>query len=171
MAEGMGGRQVRIDPQYGDIYDHHYVEFTYADGSQAFSHCRHMTACWNQVAEFAIGSKGKAEVNAGRIETGGDAWRYRGAKTNPYQVEHDRLFEAIRNDKPFAEAENGAISTMTAIMGRMATYSGKVVNWDDAFNSKLSLAPERYAFDVTPPVLPGKDGLYPCAVPGVTKAW
>lgn len=168
-AQGQGGRQVRIGPLFGDIYDHHYVEFTYADGSQLFSQCRHMAGCWNSVSEHVVGTKGKAEVNAGRIESGAGAWRYAGPKTNPYQVEHDRLFEAIRADKPFNEAETGAISTMTAIMGRMATYSGKVVSWDEAIGSQISLAPDRYDFDATPPVLPGKDGIYPCAVPGVTK--
>lgn len=169
-AQGMGGRQVRIGPLFGDIFDHHFVEFTYADGSQLFSQCRHMSGCWNSVAEHVIGTKGKAEVNAGRIEAGADTWRYRGQKTNPYQVEHDRLFDAIRNDKPHNEAENGALSTMTAIMGRMATYSGKVVTWDDAIKSELSLVPDRYDFSGTPPTLPDKNGLYACAVPGVTKA-
>ncbi len=170
-AQGQGGRQLRIGPLFGDIYDHHYVEFTYEDGSQLFSQCRHMPGCWGSVAEFVVGTKGKAEVNAGRIEAGADPWRYRGPKTNPYQVEHDRLFEAIRNDKPHNEAEQGALSTMTAIMGRMATYSGKVITWDEAFNSQLALAPDRYDFDGTPPVLPGPDGIYPCAVPGVTKVF
>lgn len=168
-AQGQGGRQLRIGPRFGDIYDHHYVEFTYADGSQLFSQCRHMPACWNQVAEFVVGTKGKANVGLGRIETGADPWRYRGPKLNPYQVEHDRLFEAIRNDRPHNEAENSAISTMTAIMGRMATYSGKEITWDEAFQSKLSLAPDRYDFSGAPPSLPGKDGIYPCAIPGVTK--
>jgi len=168
-AQGQGGRQVRIGPLFGDIFDHHNVEFTYEDGSQLFSQCRHMTGCWGSVAEFVVGTKGKAEVNAGRIETGADTWRYRRPKTNPYQVEHDRLFEAIRNGRPFNEAEQGAISTMTAIMGRMATYSGKVISWDEAFKSELALAPDRYAFDGIPPVLPGPDGIYACAVPGVTK--
>ncbi len=168
-AQGQGGRQLRIGPMYGDIYDHHYVEFTYEDGSQLFSQCRHMTGCWNKVAEYVIGSKGKAEVNTGRIEAGANAWRYRGPKINPYQVEHDTLFEAIRKDLPYNEAEQGALSTMTAIMGRMATYSGKVIAWDDAFKSQLSLAPKTYDFNATPPVLPGPDGIYPCAVPGATK--
>jgi predicted dehydrogenase len=168
-AQGQGGRQVRIGPLFGDIFDHHSVEFTYADGSQLFSQCRHMPGCWNRVAEHVVGTKGKAEVNKGRIEAGADEWLWRGPKTNPYQVEHDRLFEAIRNDRPHNEVESGATATMTAIMGRMATYSGKVISWDEALQSELSLAPDRYAFDATPPVLPGPDGIYPCAVPGVTK--
>jgi myo-inositol 2-dehydrogenase / D-chiro-inositol 1-dehydrogenase len=112
---------------------------------------------------------GTSERGRRLIETPAETWRYRGDKGNPYQIEHDRLFEAIRNDLPFNEAENGAISTMTAIMGRMATYSGQMVTWDDALQSELDLSPERYAFDATPPVLPGEDGLYPCAMPGSTK--
>jgi predicted dehydrogenase len=170
-AQGQGGRQVRVGPSFGDIFDHHFVEFTYADGSQLFSQCRHITGCWNSVSEHAIGTKGRADVGMGLIEAGGDAWRYRGEKTNPYQVEHDALFDAIRTNKPFNEAEYGAYSTMTGIMGRMAVYSGKAVTWDEAFNSKLALAPKQYSFDATPPSLPGKDGLYPCAMPGTTKAW
>lgn len=170
-AQGQGGRQVRIGPLFGDIFDHHYVEFTYADGTRLFSQCRHMTGCWNSVAEYVVGTKGRAEINAGRIECGADTWRYRSdAKTNPYQVEHDRLFEAIRNGAPYNEAENGALSTMTAILGRMATYSGQAVTWESALASELSLAPDRYDFAGTPPVLPGEGGIYPCAMPGVTRA-
>jgi predicted dehydrogenase len=169
-AQGQGGRQVRIGPAFGDIFDHHCVEFTYADGSQLFSQCRHITGCWNSVSEHVIGTKGKADVGAGTIETGGDAWKWRGQKTNPYQVEHDDLFAAIRENRPFNEAEYSALSTMTGIMGRMAVYSGKKVTWEESLNSKIALAPKQYSFEALPPSLPGKDGLYPCAVPGVTKA-
>ncbi len=168
-AQGQGGRQVRIGPLYGDIYDHHFVEYTYADGTKMFSQCRHIPGCWNAVAEHAIGATGKANVGAGWIETGSDRWNCRAPKVNPYQVEHDVLFDAIRNDRTHNEAEYGATTTMTAIMGRMATYSGQVVNWDKAIQSEVSLAPDRYAWDGTPSVLPGEDGLYPCAIPGVTK--
>ena len=168
-AQGQGGRQVRIGPEFGDIYDHHFVEFTYADGSQVFSQCRHITGCWGSVAEFAAGPQGKADVGAGRIETASGLWRYQGPKSNPYQVEHDDLFDAIRNDKPMNEADFGAQSTMMGVLGRMATYSGQVVTWEAAIKSAIRLAPDRYDFDATPPVLPGKDGIYPAAVPGATK--
>lgn len=134
-----------------------------------FSQCRHIRGCWDAVAEYAVGAKGKSDVGSGKIETGSDHWKYRGPKPNPYQVEHDVLFDAIRNDRPHNEAECGAITTMTAIMGRMATYSGKMVKWDDAIKCNISLAPNRYAWDGTPSVVPGKDGLYPCAMPGITK--
>ncbi len=168
-AQGQGGRQVRIGPLVGDIFDHHFVEYTYPDGTRMFSQCRHIPGCWNQVAEFVAGSKGQSDVGGGKIETDGDSWTYRGPKQNPYQVEHDVLFDAIRNDRPHNEAEYGATTTMTAIMGRMATYSGQVIPWDDALQSKVSLAPDRYDWDGTPSVVAGEDDLYPCATPGVTR--
>ncbi len=168
-AQGQGGRMFRNGREHGEIFDHHFVEFTYADGTKMFSQCRHVPGCWNSVSEHILGSKGKAEVNRGIIETADGRWRCRAKVVNPYQVEHDMLFDAIRNNKPYNEAEYGALSTMAAIMGRMATYSGKQINWDEAINSKVALAPDKYTWDATPPVLPGPDGVYPCATPGVTK--
>ncbi len=105
----------------------------------------------------------------GVIEGNSGRWRFRGEKVNPYQVEHDRLFQAVRQDLPHNEAEYGATSTMTAIMGRMATYSGQVVRWDEALQSDIELKPDRYAWDGTPPIVPDANGYYPCAMPGVTK--
>ena len=168
-AQGQGGRMYRNGREHGDIFDHHFVEFTYPDGTRMFSQCRHIPGCWNSVSEHILGSKGKAEVNRGIIETADGRWRCRAKVANPYQVEHDVLFDAVRNNKPHNEAEYGALSTMAAIMGRMATYSGKQINWDEAINSKISLAPEKYSWDAKPPVVPGPDGVYQCAVPGVTK--
>lgn len=167
-AQGLGGRQWRNGRTDGDIFDHHAVEFSYADGSKMFSQCRHIPNCWNSVTEYVLGSKGSAEVHAGKIDGDGGKWRFRGTSANPYQVEHDRLIDAILNDKPHNEARYGAMATMIAILGRMATYSGQVVRWDEAIQSKVRLAPDRYAFDATPPAMP-VNGEYPCAIPGVTK--
>lgn len=168
-AQGQGGRMYRNGREHGEIFDHHCVEFTYADGSKMFSQCRHIPGCWNSVSEHVLGSKGKAAINRGIIETADGRWRCRAKVANPYQVEHDVLFDAVRNNKPHNEAEYGALSTMAGIMGRMATYSGKQVTWDEAINSKISLVPDKYSWDATPPVVPDSDGVYPCAVPGVTK--
>ena len=168
-AAGMGGRQVRKGPEHGQVYDHHVVEFTYSDGIKMFSQCRQISGCWSYVSEEVLGTKGSAYLRRGAIEGVDGRWRFRGKLPNPYQVEHDVLFDAIRNDKPHNEAEYAALSTMTAIMGRMATYSGKMINWDDAINSSVSLAPQRYAWDADPPILPGEDGLYPAAMPGVRQ--
>jgi hypothetical protein len=84
-------------------------------------------------------------------------------------VELDDIFRAIRNDKPYNEAENGALSSMTAIMGRMATYTGKRVSWDAAYNSTDSITTDAETWDATAPILPKEDGFYPVAMPGVTK--
>ncbi len=169
-ANGMGGREVRKGKDYGEIYDHHCVEFEYADGSRMFSQCRHIPDCWNSVSEHVQGTKGSADINDYRILSGADQWRFRGEKPDPYQVEHDDLYASIRNGKPINEGENGALSTMTAIFGRMATYSGKMLDWKDALASKINLAPAEYDFKAAPRVLPNAEGIYPAAVPGVTKA-
>ena len=170
-CNGMGGRMYRNGFEHGEIFDHHFVEYTYADGTKMYSQCRHMPKCFNRVAENAHGLKGVVTLDnrTGVIETGDDSWRFRGKKVNPYQVEHDCLFDAVRNDKPYNEADYGALSTMTAIMGRMATYSGRIIKWDEALASSVELRPDRYDWDGTPPVVPDADSCYPCAMPGVTK--
>jgi predicted dehydrogenase len=167
-CNAIGGREVRKGPEYGEIFDHFAVEYTYGDGTKMFSQCRHIRNCWNSVSEHAIGSKGTADISGGRISAEKD-WRFRDKSPNPYQVEHDDLFAAIRNGTPYNEAEYGAHSTMTSILGRLAAYSGKVVKWDEAMKSNLSLAPQEYDFKATPPVVPDPDGLYPVAVPGKTE--
>ena len=172
----MGGRQVRTGKQFGDIFDHHAVEFTYADGSKMFSQCRQILNCWKSVTEHAHGTKGYCDVSGATIRANGkDEWKLRAPRAkgkkvgeNPYQVEHDVLFDAIRNDKPHMEAEYAATSTMTAILGRMATYSGQIVKWDDAINAP-SLFPEKLTWDAEPPILPDAEGNYPVAMPGITK--
>ena len=85
------------------------------------------------------------------------------------QVEHDDLFASIRAGKPINEGEYGATSSMTAILGRLATYSGKMIEWSDALASKMSLQPQEYNFKTNPPVMPNPDGSYAIAVPGLTK--
>jgi len=167
-AHGMGGVEVRKGPDYGEIFDHHAVEFEYADGSRCYSQCRHINGCWSDVSEHATGTKGAVDISGHTIR-GENAWRFRGDGKNPYQQEHDDLFDAIRNNKAYSEAEFGAHSTMTAIFGRMATYSGKVIEWDDAINSKLSLMPQNFAWDAETPNKPRSDGWYDHAVPGKTR--
>jgi hypothetical protein len=163
----MGGREVRTGKEHGQIFDHHFVEFTYEDGSTMMSQCRHIEGCWSQVDEFCTGSKGSSHIGRGRIQVAdGSTWRHEGENPNPYQQEHDHLFAAIRKGEAFNEAEYGATSTMTSILGRMATYSGKVITWDEAINSTKDLSPQDYSFDATPPVVPDSDGYYPVPVPG-----
>jgi predicted dehydrogenase len=166
-AHGMGGCEVRKGPDYGEIFDHHAVEFEYEDGSRCFSQCRHINGCWSNVSEHVVGTKGTCDVSGYTIR-GENAWRFREKGRDPYQQEHDDLFRAIRDDKPYNEAEYGAMSSMTAILGRMATYSGKVLEMKDALNSTIETMPKTLAWDAEPLVRPGEDGMYPKAIPGKT---
>ena len=175
-ARGNGGCETRKGPDYGEIFDHHVVEFTYPDGSVCFSQCRHQLGCWNQVDQHAIGTKGRSDFERNTISLyepnawlGGKSWRYSEKAKDPYQQEHDDLFDAIRNDKPYNEAEYSAHSTLTSILGRMSTYTGKEVTWEQAMNSKLDTMPKNLAWDAPTPTSPGPDGLYQLPVPGKTR--
>jgi predicted dehydrogenase len=171
-AHGMGGRQVRVGKDFGEIYDHHFVEFEYEDGSRMFSQCRHQPGTMSRVSESFQGTNGAApEPGVILTRSGHTLYKHEGKNDpNPYQVEHDELFAAIsKGEFRFADAENGAKSTMTSILGRMATYSGQTIEWEAAVNSNVNLMPQRFAWDAMPPVLPGSDGMYACAVPGKTK--
>jgi predicted dehydrogenase len=171
-AQGLGGRQVRTGKEYGEIYDHHFVEFHYADGSVMNSQCRHIKGTYAIVDEMIVGTKGVIKCGAAEISSKGKSlYKFDKSKeNNPYQTEHDELFEAIaKNEYKFADAENAAKATLTSIMGRMATYSGQVIEWDKTLNSGISLQPQKYAWDAQPPVVPDANGFYPIAIPGVTK--
>ncbi len=174
-ARGNGGCETRKGKDYGEIFDHHVVEFTYADGSVCFSQCRHQQGCWNDVSESVIGTKGKSDLGRYTI-TGENAWRFKGGGKDAYQQEHDDLFAAIRNDTPFNEAEYGAASSMTSVLGRMATYSGKEITWEQAINSQVDTMVANIdkvsfeeAMQLMPKSLPDPEtGLYKLAIPGVT---
>jgi len=172
-AQGMGGRQVRKGKEYGEIFDHHYVEFQYADGSILNSQCRHIKGTMAKVDEQINGTKGTIYCGAANIvdRKGSVAYQFdRSKENNPYQSEHDELFAALaKGEYKFADAENGAKSTMTSIMGRMATYSGQLIEWEKAINSGISIMPATYDFNAAPPILPDAEGFYPVAVPGVTR--
>ena len=171
-AQGMGGRQVRTGKDFGEIYDHHFVEYTYADGSIMNSQCRHIKGTYSIVDEMMVGTKGVVKCGAAEISSKGKSlYKFDKSKENePYQNEHDELFASIaKGEYKFADAYNGARSTLTSIIGRMATYSGEIIDWDKTLNSGISIQPAKYAWDAPPPVLPDANGLYPIATPGVTK--
>lgn len=171
-AQGQGGREVRKGPDHGEIFDHHFVEYEYADGSRVLSQCRHMEGCMNRVSEGFHGTKGSAPSPGELYDANGKLiFKHSGKEdADPYQTEHDELFAAIdAGEYKFADAQRGAYATMSAIMGRMATYSGRVIEWDEAFNSEMSLMPERLAWDANPQLLPMPNGLYPVPTPGVTQ--
>ena len=169
-ANGMGGRQGR--DRFGDmgqVYDHHFVEYTYANGVKMFSQCRQMPGCWNQVAEFAHGSGGDADCS-GTIN-GENAWVFRGDKPNPYDQEHVDLVKAIRDNQKYHEGWHGATSSMTSVLGRLATYSGKIVKWDEVVEKAPAEVPELTGWDMEMPIMPDADGSYKSSVvmPGVWK--
>ncbi len=168
----MGGRQVRTSNEHGEIFDHHFVEFEYENGAVISSQCRHIKGCMNRVSEAFMGTTGAApEPGLLKTHSGYKIWEHRKKDDpNPYQVEHDELFEAIaKGEYKYDDTENGAKSTMSAIFGRMATYSGQILTWDEAINSDISIMPSTFAWDANPPIMPNDDGSYPVPVPGVTK--
>jgi predicted dehydrogenase len=168
-CHGLGGRQVRTGKDHGQIFDHHAVEYTYDDDTKMFSQCCHIDGSWPEVAEYAHGSKGTADIGRSRITSPDGRWRSKAPSVDAHHNEHHDLFAALRRGETYNEGDNGAHATLTAIMGRMATYSGKVIKWDDALNSTIDMSPEKYAFDANPPVMPDADGRYPIAVPGQTE--
>ncbi len=172
-AQGMGGRQVRNGKEYGEIFDHHFVEFTYGSGAVIASQCRHQPGCMSRVDEVFQGTEGSLNIGKGIISdlNGNEMYKYPNQSNqdpNPYQVEHDRLFASIRNNEVISDAENGAKSTLTAIMGRMATYSGKIVTWEEALNSNHQIMPAEVDWNTMPPALPNAEGYYPIPTPGLT---
>lgn len=169
-AQGQGGREVRNGKDHGEIFDHHLIEFTYASGMKMFSQCRHIQGCWNSVSEHAHGTAGTCDIAAGRIwdVDGKELFNARGLGRGGHQQEHHDMFADLREGKCPNEGDYGAKSTMTAILGRMATYSGKMIQWDDAINSDLSLCnvDELSSLDDDAPLSPDADGNYNVAVPG-----
>jgi myo-inositol 2-dehydrogenase/D-chiro-inositol 1-dehydrogenase len=168
-AQGQGGRQVRTGKQYGQIYDHHSVEFTYANGTKLLSQCRQISGCWNEVKEYAHGSKGWCEINAGKIYDRDNKVIWTApANEQGHAKEHVDLFASIRKGEIPNEGDYGAYSTMTSIMGRMATYTGKKLSWKDCLNSKVSLANTDAMDDFSDeaPLKPDDDGRYWVPQPG-----
>jgi len=161
-AVGMGGRQARTGPEYGNIYDHHSVTYTYGNGSRLFSNCRQQRGCHTDMGVYLQGSKGSADVTESRLRIRGEQpWRFRGKVKNMYQVEHDKLFASIRRGQPINNGTYMAKSTLLAIMGRMATYTGQEITWEQAMHSEEDLTPAHYGWGPAPEVK--------IAIPGVTK--
>jgi predicted dehydrogenase len=154
-AVGMGGRQVLTEPEYGQIYDHFSVTYEYADGAKLFSNCRQQPGCKNDMSVQVLGTRGRADLSERRrgirVRGQGGDWTFDGPKNEMYQAEHDELFAAIRAGKPLNNGEYMARSTLLAIMGRMAAYTGQEVTWEMALNSKEDLSPSRYDWDASPP--------------------
>lgn len=171
VARGMGGRQVRNKLENGQIFDHHFVEYEYADGTLLYSQARQIPNCAREIAETAVGTLGRAELAQRLFTISGPNKATKTFRRNEdgHQLEHYPFFKAIREDLPYNEARRGALATMTAIIGRMSNYSGTEVKWDDAMESNHTLVPtDLVDFSSPAPVQPDADGRYPIAIPGVT---
>lgn len=174
-AYGAGSRFLRTGKEYGEIFDNHSIQYVYDDGTVLSSQCRHYLGTQNKIGEDFQGTKGRANLavkTAKLTDLKGNVLYNHDNPNDPnaYQTEHDELFAAISaGEYKFADAERGARSTLTAIMGRLASYSGHEIKLNDALNSNISLAPDTFAWDAMPKVLPDKDGVYPHAIPGKTK--
>jgi predicted dehydrogenase len=178
-AQGQGGRQVRKVPD--QLFDHYAVEYTFGDGTRLMAQGRHMSGCWDFADSLIYGAKGlahtgeschKPRIFKGYVEKKENAiWSYKGPDRNAYQVEHDVLFDAIRQDKPYNETDRCAKTAMVGILGRMACDSGKKIIWDEAIKSDVELVPnlDQLTADSPAPVMPDKDGNYPVAMPGQTQ--
>lgn len=171
--QGTGSRAHRTGKEYGEIYDNFALELTYDDGSVIYSQCRHFEGVSNRVDETFQATKGRAYLSAGNQgilwdAQGNEIYRH-DPKGNPnaYQQEHKELFAAIaKNEYSFDDAQYGAYSTLTGIIGRIACYTGKTIKWDDAITSTVDLSPDVYAWDALPKIVPNENGEYPYAIPG-----
>lgn len=162
-ALALGGRQVRTDPAYGNVYDHFAVEYEYPEGVKIIALCRQMEQCTTRITNEVIGTKGTARLE--QFTTfwikGETNWQFEGS-VNPYVQEHADLIESIRSGKPLNEGRQVAESTLTAILGRLSAYTGLEVSWEQALNSKLNLVPKKMEFGslpVEPVAVPGKTAL------------
>jgi len=178
-AQGQGGRQVRTEAD--QLFDHYAVEYSFGDGTRLFAQGRHQANTWGFFGDVIHGAKGSAVLGEGipqpKIYKGhqqsaeNQIWEYQGPPCNQYQKEHDLLFAAIREDKPYNETERCAYAAMTGILGRMAAESGQLITWEQALASDLELAPglDQYTMGSDAPVKADEQGRYPIALPGITK--
>ncbi|HUF47539.1 MAG TPA: Gfo/Idh/MocA family oxidoreductase [Vicinamibacterales bacterium] len=161
-AVGVGGRQSRVEPRYGHIYDHFAVDFEYASGARVVSMCRQIQGTRSRIGEHFIGTRGRSNA-AGSI-AGASAWTFEAAtRPVPSMVqEHTDLVASIRAGAPINELKQIAESTLTAIMGREAAYTGQELTWDEVLNADQALAPPDVGFvpmDVPPVAMPGRTKL------------
>ncbi len=164
-AIGMGGREVRKGPEYGNIFDHHSVVYEYANGAQLISNTRQIAGCKSDISVNILGAQGAASLHERKLKgvtiTGKTEWTSNDDGLLHFQAEHDALFASIRAGTPINNGDYAAKSTLLAIMGRMATYTGQEITWDMAWNSQEDLSPPNYEWgDLATPAV---------AVPGVTK--
>lgn len=169
-AFGLGGRSSSFGEVYGDMFDHHTVVYEYASGTRVYALCRTQNGCYNNGTDIVMGTKGTCYLAQCRIE-GETNWRYEGPGNNPYDDEQRALIEAVRRGEPINSGYHMANSTMVAVLGQIACYSGKEVTWEQAATADLQFGPppEQSNFQTPPPSVPDETGNYPLPLPGITK--
>ncbi|MEK7707419.1 MAG: Gfo/Idh/MocA family oxidoreductase [Verrucomicrobiota bacterium] len=165
---GMGGRQTCLAPEFGDQLDHQAVVFEYPNGVRVYGFTRDQKECYVNTSDFIIGTKGRCDLLAHKI-TGETNWKFDQKKENMYDLEHRALFDSIRAGKPINNGHYMCLSTRLGVAAQMACYTGTMIGWEDAMQSKRSFALPRYGWDVEPPVKPGPDGRYSTAMQGNTE--
>lgn len=165
-AVGTGGRQVRTDSIYGNIYDHFAITYEYSNGAKGFHFCRQQPNCENSYKAEIFGTDGiaRAPASGEHIIRARREWIYDGEENQMYQTQHDELFAAIRQGRPINDGEFMTTSTMLAIMGRMAAYTGRKITWEQALNSTELLGPEIDGWEDVPAI-----SSHSVAMPGVTE--
>jgi myo-inositol 2-dehydrogenase / D-chiro-inositol 1-dehydrogenase len=168
-CHGLAGRSTMVEPIYGDVFDHHSVVYEFDKGVRVYAFCRTTAGCYDESSSLISGAKGKASVLNCRI-WGETNWRWQG-QCNPYQVEHDKLFAAIRSGNPINCGGYMARSTMIGVMGQLSCYTGKEVSWEEVMASDYFYPPkpEDCRNEMEPPTKPGANGSYPVPAPGRVK--
>lgn len=168
-CHGLAGRSAMIEPVYGDVFDHHSVVYEFENGVRTYALCRTTTGCYDEDSSLIFGTKGKASVKACRI-WGENNWRWQG-QCDPYQLEHDKLFAAIRAGEPINCGQYMARSTMITVMGQLSCYTGKEITWEQINQSDFYYPPkpEECRDGMEPPTKPEANGSYPVPSPGRTQ--
>jgi predicted dehydrogenase len=148
LAYGSGGRLVRTQPKWGNIYDHFSTCYEWDNGVKAYSYCRQMAGCFNDVEDYIVGTEGTAKILKHEIRDakGNVVWKFDQKKPSMYDVEHVHLFRSIRQGQPINNGDYMCKSTLMAIMGREASYTGKKIEWDKLHASDVKLGPENWAW-------------------------
>jgi len=147
----VGGRQVRTEPEFGNIYDHFSAEFVYPNGARVGYMGTQIDEFFYRNDEHVQGTKGSAYLDFGNPKiNGANPWKYDGTYTNPAVLEYAEMIDSIRKGNGINEGRQVAESTLTAIMGRMCAYTGRSLKWDWVMNaSKLDLSPVQTPFGQT----------------------
>src|SRR5678816_908682 len=144
-AWSVAGRQQRVEERYGNVYDHFGVCYEFEGGRLGTIFCRQQQGTWSDNGDRIYGTKGTGRIVSFRSQSyqplEGDMWKFDGDKGDMYQNEHNEFFASLRASKPMNMGEQLAHSTMIGIMGRMAGYTGQVVEWDEASDAQEDLRP------------------------------